>query len=188
MPTTELTSQVEVRLKIRYHKISNLINPNKFFQKVKYNFTDSLTNGTGTGKADVLFRIRETITAEKIWNLNSIVDPYGTTKDIDAVKAIFLRNRSLDNGLFFELSPVTGAIPAFRAPFKGRIGPEKVIGTQVAKAFRFIWSDFVRGLIASESESSSVEEGNLFTITPELLDDGLDYELIILGATEESSG
>lgn len=165
MTTKNLTAQFLLDIAITYSR-TDLPLSNDFRDSVKQQHTLNLSNGTGTEQADILFQTRETIDGSKNFALESLIDGYNALVDINAVKAIFIKNRNTGNGVIH--------VTCKRERYV--IGPQGI---------RFIWEPSIHGVVFSQSESSQEDEGSLYVQCED--NEDVEIDLIIVGSSREYS-
>ncbi|MGV8131181.1 MAG: hypothetical protein ACP5N7_03740 [Candidatus Pacearchaeota archaeon] len=163
--TKNLTAQFTLDLSLKYAR-TDLVLTNDFRDYIKQQHTLTLSNGTGTEQADILFHTRETIDGFKNFPLESLIDGYNQLVDINALKAIFIKNRNTENGVIH--------VTCKRERYV--IGPQGI---------RFIWEPSIHGVIYSQSESSQEDEGSLYIQCED--NEDVEIDLILVGSSREYS-
>lgn len=165
MTTKNLTAQFTLDLAITYAR-TDLTLTNDFRDSVKQQNSMVLSNGTGTEQADILYHTRTTIDGTRNFALESLIDGYNAVVDINALKAIFIKNRNTENG--------TIHVTCKRERYV--IGPG---------GLRFIWEPNIHGLVFSQSESSQEDEGDLYIQCED--NEDVEIDLILVGSSREYS-
>ncbi len=160
----ELTTDIKVALKTTYKRTDEPQNTDGLFDNLNYNdIVRHFDNGSGVNRAELQYHERKILdTSTEIIDINGgLENKWGDILAFQAVKLIVINNRSTSGTL--------------TVTFKNEI---YVIGPGGAR----VVGEPTTGIEAILSSTSS-EEGAL-TITS---DDIVTYDLIIIGATRESS-
>lgn len=163
--TKALTAQIVLDITAKYAR-TDLALTNDFRDSIKQALTLTLTNGTGTEQADILWHRRLTIDGFLNISLDDLIDGYNEPVDISGLKALYIKNRNTSNGVI-------------HVTCKGEryvIGPEGI---------RFIWEPSIHGVVFSQSESSQEDEGNIYIVTED--NEDVEVDIILLGSSAEFS-
>ena len=163
---TSLNSRLEFIVNAEYGKTDNTINPDGILLKYNKNFAESLLTGSGTDKADILYYQQFSISSVQTVALDSLVDSFGETRDIDAIKCVLIENLNKING-------------GLNVVFNEK-GEQVYIGPQ---GIYILWEPSAVGLISSQSESDSMEGDVIFTPNSGTV----SFNFILIGALSEYS-
>lgn len=165
--STNLTVNLDVTLNAKYKRTDSVLNPNGIVDTLNYiSLKDSLANGNGTDKANLLYHNRLSIDNDvQFIELDGLLqDSFNSVINFDAIKCIVIKNLQTQSERFLEVG------------FKNEhyyIGPN---------GFRLIWEPFARGIEAIVS-SASAEEGQIIVSA----DTAIVYDIILIGSSQENS-